>query len=64
MVSEEMVELRFRFRNILIASTVHDVDAFAGMSVIQPEMMLLQRRGLGGAAGTTAKDRGQSQDAC
>ena len=40
-VAKEMVELSFRFRKIEIAAAIDDINAFAGMSVVEAKMMLL-----------------------
>jgi hypothetical protein len=41
MIPKKMGELFFGFRNIKTAPTVNDVDAFAGVSMIQAEMVFL-----------------------
>ena len=60
MVSEEVVELRDSFGNVVVANTVDDVDALTGVQVIQMQAVAGRgRRGVGsdGAQASEGKDR-------
>jgi hypothetical protein len=39
-VAQEMIELGFGFRGILIAATINDIEMLAGVSVIKTNTML------------------------
>src|SRR4029077_20622700 len=62
MIAQEMVELVFRFGEIDLAATVHNVNVLARMRVIKAETMFLRGSGFGGKGGIAGGDNHQNQN--
>lgn len=61
MIAQEMIELSFRLRQILVAATVDNVNMLTGVRVIQPKVVLLRGSGFGGAIGAATDDCAQNE---